>query len=303
MSGSLLYESKEIGPIPCRSPNLVMDFYISLQDPMQKVITPQYGAKKRLFCQEWQNNIVNNICTEWDALLPSFQSKCRCYKYLCWLFLVLFVAAPVIIYFVLDLQLKRLLLVAGLTALVCLLIALLCAWLCTNGSKRQFRRQFMDRLMVHYVNELANLYEHRFQFTLLYPVVFYLSPSTVHSKPRQIIYCVLRVSDGIVLCDDAHLEPLYFTSSQMMKQVHSKYRKKSFKRGTAKNEFASEDRGVYTPRSDTNPPILHQMRKDNTVKYGVFAFHQNLQTNPTLNSSSHGTPSKSSYQALLEEDA
>ena len=57
----MLLESQDIGPVPCTSPNLVLDYQICIADPLKKSIKIKYGIKGNLFKEEWKHSIFNEI--------------------------------------------------------------------------------------------------------------------------------------------------------------------------------------------------------------------------------------------------
>lgn len=287
---SLLYESKDIGPRPCMSPNLVLDFHICLNNPLNRCITTRYGIKKNLFCEEWQNNMTMEIGTRWNSLIPSVQFKWKLYKYITIICLILCISIPIILYFFANFKLFKLIVVGGINVICFLMIGIISTWFWLYGVTKKFRKQFVKKILKNYVNELPLRYEH-LSFTLLYPVIFYLTQNKENNNnPIKQIYCVLRISDGIVYCDDQGLEPLYFTTSEMMKEIHSKYKiscnisnNSNHDDDNDKNKNEYYESGLsYTPRSDTNPPILHQMKPDNRKQYDSTPYNNNCQINTPI---------------------
>eukprot|EP01084_Bolivina_argentea_P048571 89472_1 len=266
----MLYESKEIGPVPCTSANLVLDMHICLQNPLQKSIKMAYGIKRNMFALQWQNDIENEIGERWNELIPLVKKKWTIYKCVMILSCILFFAIPLILYFCVNFNMtnfQRLLIVICI-AILFAIIGAISAWFWSIGVSNKFRKELVCDILVNYMNELK-LRHKKFDFTILYPVIYYFQGKIdKHDEPEEHIYCVIRISDGIVYCNSEN-EPIYFTTSDLMKEIHSKYVDKNKK---------EQSLNSFTPRSNSNPPILHQMRKDNHKHYSILSPFKNDNT-------------------------
>eukprot|EP01084_Bolivina_argentea_P040093 74081_1 len=255
----MLLESKAIGPAPCNSPNLVLDIHICLKDPLNHSIKTRYGIKRNPFCADV---IIRELATHWNSLIPSLKSRWKVSKYLMLLFLVLLFATPAVLWYFGHFSFDRFLLIASIATAVILTGFIVSAWIWMRGATNTFKKRFVHKILQAYVVELAHRYQ-QFNFTILHPVIFYFQSSQKSDNLEKIEYCVVRISEGIVYCDTKG-EPITFTTSDLMREIHSKYERS--------NEHSEpEDMASYTPRSDTNPPILHQMRKDNRKQYATLS--------------------------------
>lgn len=274
---SLLYESKDIGPIPCSSPNLVLDLHIDLNDPLNQIINERYGVKKNLFAAEWTSNIKMEIQSKVSSLKGAIYFKMRLFQCIT-IFCIILLFNPIILYYFGNFDLMHLITISIVSDICLLIIICLFGWFWLYGITKKFRKHFVKKILKTYVNELSLRYE-QFNFTILYPVIFYLSTEKENNDdPTKQIYCILRISDGIIYCSDA--EPILFTTSDAMKEIHSKYKLNQQK------EDGSSINGDYisnTPKSETsNAPILHQMKQDNRNNYSILSPFKNNST-PIVN--------------------
>jgi len=271
---AMLYESQDIGPVPCNSPNLVLDIHICLNDPLEPSIETRKGPQSQLLDTELANEMVSSIYTRWAAMIPSIRRKWRLSRYTSLLCFVLSAAVPCLTWYLfaehLHLSLFQTILLLSIPCALLFTAGCACAWYWLTGIADHFRAEFVQSELVQFADSLqvSSSDSDPLIFTVLYPLIYHFveAKSSSDSGPTKHIYCVLRVSDGIVFCDDQEKEPIQFTTSKRMREVHSKTKSKPKK--------ASVLARSYTPRSDDDPPILHQMRKNNRFQYSVQAINK-----------------------------
>merc|ERR1712228_1162478 len=167
-----------------------------------------------LFREEWKHAIFNEIGDQWDYLIPSLQKQWTLHKYIMILCAILFFTVPINVWLFGSFDAKQKIFICGSCAICFLIIGTISCWYYLHGLGNKFRKRFI-KLLKSYVRELPDKFAH-FDYTLLYPVIYRFSTDNI--DPQEQIYCILRISDGVVFCDTDKLEPIHYTTSERMKK-------------------------------------------------------------------------------------